>query len=166
MNENLKNKEAIEKLKSLVDANKIAVFCTKLTELPIQSRPMGVQEVDDEGNLWFISSDASNKNFEIEKDDQVQLFFSNSSTSQFLSLFGHATIYKDRQKIEELWNPIAKAWFEEGKKDPKVTVIKVTPSDAYYWDTKDGKIITLIKMAGAAILGINPDIGVEGKLNI
>ncbi len=166
MTENLKSNEAIDKLKSLIDNNKTAIFCTELTKLPITSRPMAVQEVDDEGNLWFISSATSNKNFEIKKDDDVQLFFSNSSSSQFLSFYGHATIYNDEEKIEELWNPIAKAWFEDGKDDVKVTIIKVSPSNVYYWDTKDGKIISLIKMAGAAILGTKPDIGVEGKLKI
>ena len=166
MNEDLDNKSAIEKLKSLINGIKVGVFCTELTKMPLQSRPMSVQEVDDEGNLWFISSTNSNKNFEIEKDNHVQLFFSNVSTSQYLSLYGYATIYKDQQKIDELWTPIAKAWFEEGKTDPKVSIIKVTPSDAYYWDTKDGKIVTLLKMASAAVFGNQPDIGVEGKLNL
>ena len=166
MTKNLYSNEAIDKLKSLIDGNKIAIFCTELTKLPIQSRPMAVQEVDDEGNLWFISSENSNKNCEIKKDDDVQLFFSNSANSQFLSFYGDATIYTDPEKIEEIWNPIAKAWFEDGKEDQDISVIKVSPKDVYYWDTKDGKIISIFKMAGAALLGTKPDIGVEGKLNI
>jgi general stress protein 26 len=166
MQEDLNNKEAVEKLTTLVKSINVAIFCTELTKAPLQSRPMSVQDVDDEGNLWFISSATSNKNFEILKDDQVQLFFANKSTSEYLSIYGNATIYTDQQKIDELWSPVAKAWFEEGKKDPKVTVIKVTPSDAYYWDTKDGKIISLIKMAGSAIFGNTADIGVEGKLKL
>ena len=166
MTKNLYSNEAIDKLKSLIDGNKIAIFCTELTKLPIQSRPMAVQEVDDEGNLWFISSENSNKNCEIKKDDDVQLFFSNSANSQFLSFYGHATIYTDPEKIEEIWNPVAKAWFEDGKEDQDISVIKVSPKDVFYWDTKDGKIISIFKMAGAALLGTKPDIGVEGKLNI
>mgnify|MGYP006343544411 FL=1 len=166
MTKNLYSNEAIDKLKSLIDGNKIAIFCTELTKLPIQSRPMAVQEVDDEGNLWFISSENSNKNCEIKKDDDVQLFFSNSANSQFLSFYGHATIYTDPEKIEEIWNPVAKAWFEDGKEDQDISVIKVSPKDVYYWDTKDGKIISIFKIAGAALLGTKPDISVEGKLNI
>ncbi len=166
MNENLNNTQAIEKLKAIAGDIKIAIFCTDLTQLPINSRPMSVQDIDDEGNLWFISSTESNKNFEIKKDDKVQLFFSKISSSQYLSVYGHATIYKDQEKINELWSPIAKAWFEEGKKDPKVTLIKVTPADAYYWDTKDGKVITLLKIASDALFGTKNDIGVEGKLNV
>ncbi|HEX8015529.1 MAG TPA: pyridoxamine 5'-phosphate oxidase family protein [Flavobacterium sp.] len=166
MHKDLNNKEAIDKLIKLVKEINIATFCTELTKVPIQSRPMSVQDIDDQGNLWFISSAASNKNFEILKDSQVQLFFANNSSSQYISVYGNATIYKDRQKIDKLWNPIDNAWFEEGQKDPNVTVIKVTPSDAYYWDTKDGKVISLIKMAGSALFGTTADIGVEGKLKL
>jgi general stress protein 26 len=166
MHKDLNNKEAIDKLISLVKDINVAVFVTELTKTPLQSRPMSVQDIDDQGNLWFISSATSNKNFEILKDDQVQLFFANNSSSQYISIYGTATIYQDQQKIDELWTPVAKAWFEEGKKDPNVTVIKVTPSDAYYWDTKDGKIISLLKMAGSAIFGTTSDVGVEGKLKL
>lgn len=74
MNENLNNKEAVNKLIELVKGIHIGIFCTELTKTPIQSRPMSVEDVDDQGNLWFISSATSNKNFEILKDDQVQLF--------------------------------------------------------------------------------------------
>jgi general stress protein 26 len=166
MNEDLNNKEAVDKLISMVKDIKVAIFCTELTKTPLQSRPMSVQDVDDQGNLWFISSSTSNKNFEILKDSQVQLFFANNSSSQYISIYGNATIYKDQEKIDELWSPVIKAWFEDGKNDPRVTVIKVSPSDAYYWDTKDGKIISLLKMAGSAIFGTTSDVGVEGKLNI
>ncbi|WP_435525152.1 pyridoxamine 5'-phosphate oxidase family protein [Chryseobacterium indoltheticum] len=62
---------------------------------------MGLQETDENGNLWFISSEASNKNFEIKDDKRVQLLFMNNSDSEYLSIFGDAVIYKDRSTIEE-----------------------------------------------------------------
>ncbi|AWI24592.1 pyridoxamine 5'-phosphate oxidase family protein [Flavobacterium pallidum] len=165
----LNNQEAIAKLKKLAEDIKICLFCTELTQLPIKSRPMSVLEVDESGNLWFMSSSESNKNFEILADNRVQLFFSKSADNEYLSVFGTATIFSDRAHIEEVWTPIAKAWFEEGKDDPKVRVIKVTPSDAYYWDTKDGKLIALLKWATAAA-GLkdakSDDGGIEGKINI
>lgn len=68
------------------------MFCTNLKEFPITSRPMGLQETDEEGNLWFISSADSNKNFEIKDDKQVQLFFMNNSDSEYLSVYGSAYI--------------------------------------------------------------------------
>lgn len=164
---NLTSKEAAQKIKEMAEDIRVCMFCTELTELPIATRPMSVQEVDDNGNLWFISSKQSNKNFEILQDDRVQLIFSKVSDSHFLSLYGHATIYRDKSKIEEVWSPVAKAWFEEGENDPDVTVIKVRPTDAYYWDTKEGKVVALFKIAAAAITGGNAeDVGIEGRIQL
>ncbi|MGK4568244.1 pyridoxamine 5'-phosphate oxidase family protein [Flavobacterium sp. 3HN19-14] len=163
---NLTSSEAVAKLKELAEDVGICMFCTDLTTLPITTRPMGIREVDDQGNLWFMSSKKSNKNFEIKADDRVQLLFAKIPHSHYLSVYGNATIYKDKSKIDELWTPIANAWFEEGKDDPDVSVIKVVPSDVYYWDTKDGKLVSLIKMAVAAITGNPPDDGVEGNITV
>ncbi|HEX8562493.1 MAG TPA: pyridoxamine 5'-phosphate oxidase family protein [Flavobacterium sp.] len=162
---NLTSQEAAAKIKQMAEEIKTCMFCTELSVQPIATRPMHVQEVDDNGNLWFISSKQSNKNFEIMQDDRVQLIFANNADSHFLSLFGHATIYRDKSKIDEVWSPVAKAWFEQGENDPDVTVIKVRPTDAYYWDTKEGKVVTLLKIAAAAITGGNAeDVGVEGRI--
>lgn len=163
---NLSDEKAIAELKKLAEDIKVCMFCTELTKLPINSRPMGVREVDEFGNLWFLSAQSSNKNFEIEHDDRVQLFFAKNSDVHFLSVFGRATIYRDQSKVDDIWTPIAKAWFEEGKNDPDVSVIKVTPEEAYYWDTKNGKIIETIKIAFSALTGIHSDSGVQGNIRI
>lgn len=166
--ENLNQTEAIKKLKELSESAKFCMFCTDLETLPIATRPMGLRETDAEGNMWFLSSDESNKNFEIKEDNRVQLFFMNNGSSEYLSVYGKAFIYKDKSTIEEKWTPIANAWFEEGKEDPKVTVIRVTPDETYYWDTKAGKLVSFLSFAAAAITGTKTDNsdGVEGKLNL
>lgn len=163
----LSDKEAVAKLKELAEDIGTCMFCTELSVRPFPTRPMALQEVDDSGNLWFISSAKSNKNFEIQHDNDVQLIFAKNQNVHFLSIYGQATIYKDRAHIDEVWSPVAKAWFEEGKDDPEVTVIKVTPTDAYYWDTKYGKAISFLKWAKGAITGkMDDDLGVEGNLKV
>ncbi|AWH85720.1 general stress protein [Flavobacterium album] len=163
----LTNEEAKAKIKEMAKDIGTCMFCTELSVRPIPTRPMGLADIDDDGNLWFISSKKSNKNFEISHDDEVQLIFAKNSDSHFLSIFGKAVIYKDKSHIDDVWTPMAKAWFEEGKDDPDVTVIKVEPKDAYYWDTKYGKMISMIKIAYGAITGnINNDTGIEGRLDV
>lgn len=166
--ENLTQKEAIEKLKQLSEKAGTCMFCTDLTTLPITARPMSVRETDEEGNLWFLSSADSHKNFEISEDNRVQLLFMNNTDYEYLSVFGKAFIYKNKSLIEEKWTPIANAWFEDGKEDPKVSVIRVTPDETYYWDTKAGKVVSFLSFAAAAITGKKTDNsdGVEGNLHI
>ncbi len=163
---NLTNNEAIDKFKELVKHESTCLFTTQLTKVPLNTRPMAVQKVCDQGNFWFLSASDSDKNQEIISDPRVQLFISNTSNYEFLSAYGKASISRDRQKIDELWSDIAKAWFPEGKDDPRVTVIKVMPEQGFYWDTKDGKLVSLIKIAASAIAGKTIEEGVEGTLSV
>jgi general stress protein 26 len=162
----LESQEAIVKLKELVKHNSICFFVSNLTELPLHASPMSILQVDDAGNLWFLSSKDSTKNLEIRNDSRIQLFVSNSADSEYLSLFGMATISTDMKKIEEIWTPLAKAWFTEGKDDPRVTAIRVTPEEGFYWDTKSGKLISTFKMIASAITGKTMDVGVRGELEV
>src|SRR5690606_37820210 len=164
---NLSNVEAVEKMRELAESARICMFCTELEQAPFATRPMAVQEIDDRGNLWLISPGSSQKNEDIRQDDKVQLLFSHPGDSKFMSVSGTADIYRDRAKIEEIWTPMAKAWFEQGKDDPDVTIIAVHPREAYYWDTKDGKLVSLFKIAAAAVTGKpHMDGGVEGNLSV
>jgi general stress protein 26 len=163
---NLTHQEAIEKFREIVKHESTCLFTTQLTQVPLMTRPMSVKKVCDQGNFWFLSASDSDKNREISRDPRVQLFISNTSNYEFLSLYGQATISRDREKIEELWSDIAKAWFPEGKDDPSVTVIKVAPEQGFYWDTKDGKLVSMVKILASAVTGKTLQEGVEGTISV
>lgn len=158
--------EAIAKMKELVKHNAICMFTSHVDEAPLPTRPMTTQEVDDEGNFWFFSSKESQKNDEIQDDSRVQLLFANTSKSEYLSVYGRAIVLQDRKKIEEIWSPMVKAWFEQGKDDPNLTLIKVIPQSAYYWEPKHNKMVTFLKMATSAVTGKTSDIGSQGRLKV
>jgi len=163
---NLENEKAFAKMKEIAESIGTCMFCTKLSGAPFNARPMSVGKVDEEGKFWFISSSESNKNMEIQQNDNVQLIFSDPSSSRFLSVYGEADIFTDSKSIDEAWTPVAKAWFTEGKDSADLTVIKVHAVYAHYWDTKDGKMVSLLKIAAAAITGRQMDGGIEGELTV
>ena len=163
---NLENKEGIDKLKELAKSADICMFATHYNYDSLAARPMSTQDVDDEGVFWFFSQASSNLNAAIGSDNRVQLFYSNLSSFEFMSLYGKATIIKDDAKAKELWSSIAKTWFKEGYDDPELTLIKFDPDDGYYWDTKDGKLISLIKMVAGAISGKELNSGIEGRIKV
>ena len=164
--QNLTAQAAIDKLKELVKSESVCFFCTKLTQRPITTRPMSIQKVDEQGNIWFMSSLKSNKNSEVKENHKVQLLYSNSSNYEYLSVFGTATIHTDRELIYEMWTPFANAWFKDGKDDADISLIKITPESAYYWDTKNNKMISMIQMIASIVTGSTPYDGVEGSLKI
>ena len=161
----LQNDEGKKKIKELVEDIRTCMFCTNSGELPFNTRPMATVDVDEQGNLWFMSNVKSNKNDEIKDDDQVQLIYAKGGDSHFLNVIGKAFIVKDQGKIDEYWNMFAKAWFDD-KRDPDISLIKVVPDTAYYWDTVHGKMVSLIKIAISAVSGKTMDDGVEGKIDL
>ncbi|WP_205685687.1 pyridoxamine 5'-phosphate oxidase family protein [Flavipsychrobacter stenotrophus] len=163
---NLSTADAIIKLKEFVDSNATCFFCTNIADGKFDTRPMSSQQVDDEGNVWFLSKKGSDKDFDIKRDDKVQLLYSLSSHSGFMSVQGKATTTDDQAKIDELWTPIAKVWFPEGKEDPSISVIKVTTDGGYYWDTEHGKVVSFIKMAASLVTGETKDDGVQGTMSL
>ena len=163
----LNNKEAIDKLKSLVEDITICLFCTDLkTDDGSTCRPMSAIKVCDQGNIWFFSEKDSDKNKAIANDKNVQLFFSHPAKSSYLVVNGEAEIIFDKTKIEELWTPVAKIWFKEGKDDPTISIIKVKPSNAYYWDTDGNQMINLLKMIASVATGKNLVTGNEGAITL
>src|SRR4051794_30990701 len=93
--ENLSAEKAIRKIKELVDKAQTCFFCTEISvHDSLGARPMAVQEVDDDGNLWFLSADDSHKNEELVRNPSVRLYFQGSPHSDFLLLNGSASISK------------------------------------------------------------------------
>ena len=165
--ENLQQKEAIDKFKSLVDAIVVCLFCTNLkTDDGSTCRPMSAIKVCDQGNIWFFSTKDSDKNNAIISDKHVQLFFSHPGNSSYLVVNGEAEIILDKTKIEELWTPIAKIWFKEGKDDPTISIIKVKPQNSYYWDNEGNKMINFLKIVASVVTGTNLVEGKEGTITL
>jgi general stress protein 26 len=127
---------------------------------------MFATHVCDQGNIWFFSEKNSDKNLAIANDKNVQLFFSHPAKNIYLVVSGEATIVNDISKIEELWTSAAIIWFKEGKTDPNISLIKVKPTNAYYWDTDENKMISFLKMVASVVTGKNLVTGHQGALEI
>ncbi len=160
-------REAVERLKTVVKKTQTCFFCTSRGQGPSEgTRPMNVRQVDDAGHLWFLSADDSHKNLELADDPTVNLFFQGSEHSDFLHLAGHARVSRDKAKLDELWEPILKTWFTEGKDDPRITVIEVVPTAGYYWDNKHGNMVAGVKMMFGAATGKTLDDSIEGRVSV
>lgn len=165
--EDLSGTAAVEKIKHIVDKAESCFFSTAMSVSgSCGTRPMSVQEVDSAGNIWFLSANDSHKDQEIAVNPNVTLHFQGSAHSDFLVIKGIATASRNESKIKELWSPIFKTWFTEGEHDPRISVIKVTPTEGYYWDTKHGFAVAGIKMAIGALTGKTLDDSIEGKVSV
>ena len=126
-----KRQESIEKLKGLTESIDFAMLTT-FANNKLRSRPMSTQEMDENGNLWFFTSEDTHKVEEIEANPQVNVAYSKPDDNTYVSVSGTASVSKDRAKIEELWSEIYKAWFPKGLDDPKLCLLKIQVEEAEY----------------------------------
>lgn len=166
MNNDPQTKENLEKLIHLIKDVKIAMMTTVEDDGTLRSRPMKTQKTEADGDIWFFTGYESGKSHEIEHDSHVNLSYAEPDDNRYVSISGRAQVLRDQQKIDELWSADMKAWFPDGKEDKNIGLIKVSITQAEYWDTPSNTMVTLYGMAKAAITGEPAKGGENKKLNL
>ena len=141
--------EAVKKFKALIQDVNICMFTTIDDRNRIFSRPMSTVQIDDEGNAWFFTNEFSEKIHEVSSDNTVYLIYSHPGKNVYVTVTGTSSLILNRNKIDELWNPLFKAWFPEGKEDPRLCLVKVVTEEANYWNSNAGKMGVYFKMLKA-----------------
>ena len=144
--------ESIKKLGALIQDVDVAMMVT-LDAGVMRSRPMSTQDTEFNGELWFFTNIRDHKIEEIEKDNRVNLSYSKPDDSIYVSVSGTVEVIQDRAKIDELWSPVYKAWFNEGKGDPEIALLKVTVERAEYWDYSAGMLVQLAGFVKSLVTG-------------
>ena len=157
--------KSIEQLKEMLEGIDFAMLVT-VAGGKFRSRPMSTQEMDENGDLWFFTSDETHKVDEIEADNRVLVAYSQPDENTYVSVFGRAAISRDRAKIEELWSPVHKAWFPEGVDDPHLCLLKVSIEEAEYWDSPNSKLVQIAGFVKALVTGQEADGGDYGKIKM
>lgn len=159
------NNKQLEKIGDMIEDIRIAMMTTVDDQGNLVSRPMAALQVDSDGTIWFFTKRTSPKVDQIEQNEhKVNLSFADVSDADYVSVSGTAQEYDDRAKIEELWNPQAKAWFPKGKDDPELTLLKVHIDMAEYWNSNDSTMVRLFQQAAAVITGNPPKMGENEKV--
>ncbi len=150
MEKNISEKEeAVKKFKELVKDVSVCMFTTVDDHNNLYSRPMSTVNIDDEGNAWFFTNEFSETIQEVSKDNNVHLIYAHPAKNVYVTVKGSCTVILNRKKIDELWTPLLKAWFPNGKEDPKLCLVKVVTEEASYWNSNSGSMGVYFKMLKA-----------------
>jgi general stress protein 26 len=125
----------------------------------LHSRPMSTQNTEFDGNVYFFTFDDTDKTNHIARNPNVNLAYSAPDRNIYVSLKGEAQVLKDRQKMEELWNPALKVWFPQGLETPGIALIQVRVKTAEYWDSPSGTIAYVAALVKSAVTGKSPNMG-------
>jgi general stress protein 26 len=139
------------KVAELLKDERIAVFTTTAPDGTLMSRPMAMQEVEFDGDLWFFASRSSRKVAHVTANPQVNV--ATAGSSSWVSLTGHAVVIDDPAKKEDLWSAVVEAWFPDGPEDPDVVLLRVDAASAEYWDSPGGRVASAISFAKAKLTG-------------
>jgi general stress protein 26 len=154
---------SIEKIRKLTEDIDFCMLTT-IDAGYMRSRPMSTQQTEFDGDIWFFTSDNTHKVDEIAKDNRVCAAYAKPDSDTYVSISGRAEVVKDRAKMEELWNPVLKAWFPDGLEDPHVCLLKITAEQAEYWDSPSGKLVQLFGFVKAIATGEEADWGENKKV--
>ena len=138
------------KVAELIKDQKLAMLTPRDPSGRLTSRPMALQEVEFDGDLWFFAERGSRTVGHVGASPQVNVTVNGSGS--WVSLTGEASVVDDVARKRELWNAGAEAWLPQGPDDDSVVLLRVEGRSAEYWDTP-GRIATVLSFAKAKATG-------------
>jgi general stress protein 26 len=155
----------MQKLADLIDAIGIGMLTTEEGDGTLRSRPLATLEMDSDGKLWFFTAMSSGKVEEIDQHRKVCLSYADITQQQYVSVSGHARLFRDPQKMNQLWTPWIEPWFPGGVDDPDLALLEVTIDDAEYWSAPHNKVQRLLGLAKALSTGQTERLGEHVKVH-
>lgn len=110
------------------------------------------------GQLWFIGARGTHLAEASQTPREALHIIACQHGKLFARISGVLEAVDDPAKLDELWNTVAEAWFEDGKRDDDVQLMRFTPARAEVWAT-EGRLGFLYQIAKARISGEKPDMG-------
>lgn len=123
--------EAIETVRHLIKGIDTAMLTTVTSE-GLVSRPMKTQEVEFDGDLWFLTKKDTNKYDELKDNPEVNVSYVGKS---YVSVRGRAELVTSPEKVKEYWNAAYAKFLDTTPDDPNLVLIKVEPDTVEYWET-------------------------------
>ena len=152
------------KVAELLRGERFAFLTTVMKDGRLASRPMTLQEVEFDGDLWFFAERDSNPVRHITDSPQVNVGVGSGGT--WVSVSGDAILVTDVAKKRELWNSAVEAWFPQGPDDDSVVLLKVEADSAEYWDSPGGRLATAFSFVKAKVTGERIEGGENEKVEL
>lgn len=125
-------------------------------------RPMtACTEHDESGPIWFFTAKdtALVRALPAGTENAAHLTLTSKGHDLFACVHGSLRVDTDRAVIDRLWNNHIAAWYEGGKDDPKLALLRFDPAGAEIW-LNEFSLMAGIKM----MFGADPKKEYDGKV--
>ena len=126
-------------------------------------RPMAHHARKDDNALWFLTANHTDigEDAAAGKDARYQIVSGDAKI--YAVVDGTLAVETDRAKLDEIWSPMDAAWFEDGKDDSDVRLVRFTPKSAEIW-AHDSTAKAFYDMAKSALTDDTANPGHHGKI--
>jgi general stress protein 26 len=90
-------------------------------------------EEEDGGPLWIFTSNETGLARAVGEGKPAHATFTGKGHDLFASITGRLIADTNPAMIERLWNPWVAAWFEGGRDDPKLALLRFDADHATIW---------------------------------
>ena len=156
--------ESISKVTDIINDSHIGMFTTINEEGALVSRPLAVQEVKDDGDMWFFTSVNTSQVAHIHANPAVNVSF--GQRTEWVSVAGTAEVVTDRQLIHDKWNQAVEAWFPDGPDTPEVVLLHVDSDSAEYWTSPGGTAATVLQWIKSKVTHGRMSVGESGTVEL
>ena len=144
----MENDDAAKPLDELMEPGSTLMVGTGAVDLDF--RPMTVARLG--GNEIEMLLDSNERWAKSLRDgDVAYVTLSDNRTNTWVSLRGVISISTDPHVIDELWNPAAAAYFDDGRDTPGIAVLRIAAERGTYWSGPSGRIGSVISMVKAKL---------------
>jgi len=147
-------------IKNLLDGVRTAMITTPDERGTLSSRPVTVQEITNDGDIWFLVD---------AKADWVQPANSGAVNAAlvdgddaWVSFAGRVELDTSQTRIDDLTDAMTDVFFDA---DAEPVALRVV-SDRIEWWTAAGKLTQIFELAKAKLAGGQPDIGSSGSIEV
>jgi len=147
----MSDEQGVSKVVDLMRSTRIAMLTTSDDQGRLTSRPMATQDVEYDGDVWFITERSANFVSHLSTSPLVNVAY--ASGSSWVSLAGTAHVVEDDAKLADLWNTFTDAWMEGGPENPENVLIRVDADTAEYWDSPGSKVTQVANLVKTRVTG-------------
>lgn len=95
--------------------------------------PMTAQFEGEKGPIWFFSATDNDMVRKLPSAQPALFTFASKGHDLFATVQGELMVDNDPAAIDRLWNKYVAAWYQEGKDDPKLALLRFDPGHAEIW---------------------------------
>ncbi|MGO2505316.1 MAG: pyridoxamine 5'-phosphate oxidase family protein [Psychrobacter alimentarius] len=147
----MNKQEQIDKIQDVIKDVKFAMMSTVNSKGDVHAWPMTTSETSiGAKEIWFIGDKTSDVVKDIQDNPKIGLSYASEDEKNYVSVSANAELSSNQARLDELWSPVYNAFFEHGKEDPNVQLIKVVPHGVECW-LSGSSTVNMFKMAAAAL---------------